>query len=170
MVRLVNRDTGKTVTKKDAALAAAYGMRTFFEEVDKDAAATMERDAAALLAEKKKIKTTASMEGFNAKLAMPQFFSGDVIFVEEDMTQLFGAYHIRSVTQTVQSSQDIQMAFDLQDAPDIPTVQFDDAAAKEKTKKAKAKKEKDKSKDKDAEGSAGNYSPEMKAAIAKYGT
>lgn len=130
----------------------------------------MERDAAALLAEKKKIKTTASMEGFNAKLAMPQFYSGDVIFVEEDMTQLFGAYHIRAVTQTVQSSQDIQMSFELQDAPDIPTVQFDDAAQKEKDKKAKAKKAKDKSKDKDAEGSAGNYSPEMKAAIAKYGT
>lgn len=177
MVRLVNRDTGKTVTKKDSALALEYGARTYFEEVDKDAAATMERDATALLTEKKKIKTTVTLEGFNPGLSMPQFFSGDVIFVEEDMTQLFGAYHIRSVTQTIQSSKDIMLSFDLQDAPDIPAVQFDDATTKEKEKKAKGKKAqaaKDKKakdkKDKDAESRPGNYSPEMKAAIEKYGT
>lgn len=166
IVRLVNRETGKSVSKADDKLILDFGARTYVEEVDKDKAATMERDAEALLEEKKKVKTTISLEGINADLAMPQFFSGDVIYVEEDMTQAFGAYHIKSVTQTIIDSRTVQLAFDLQEAPDVPKVQFteDQKAAKKKKNKGS-----DDKTGKDASGSPGSYSPDMQKMIDKYG-
>jgi hypothetical protein len=166
IVRLVNRETGKSVSKADDKLVLDFGARTYVEEVDKDKADTMERDAEALLDQKKKVKTTVSLEGMNADLAMPQFFSGDVIYVEEDMTQAFGAYHIRSVTQTILNSSTVQLAFDLQDAPDIPKVQFSDE--QKAAKKQKNKGSDDKS-SKDGSGSPGSYSPEMQKLLEKYG-
>ncbi|TVX92227.1 XkdQ/YqbQ family protein [Paenibacillus agilis] len=169
VVHLINRETGKKVAKADKQLALDYGVRTHVEEVDKDKAATMERDAAALLVEKKKVKTTINMEGMNLNLAMPQFYSGDVIYVEEEMTQVFGAYHIRSVSQTIVDSKTIQLAFALQNAPDVPQIQFDDKQEQKKTKNKQGKKDKNKKdKDKDGNGSPGTYSPEMQKVIDKY--
>jgi hypothetical protein len=156
VVKLVNRETGKTVKKFDQEFINRFAARTRFEEVDKDAAATMDKDAAAMLKEGAKVKTSISLEGINADLVMPQFYSGDVIYVEEDFTNVWGAHHIRRVEQTVVSSKVILLTMDVEDAPGVPPIQFEDAE-KEATKTGK--------------GVSENpvYSEEMKALIEKYG-
>ena len=177
VIKLVNRETGKTVVKMDKEAISDYGARTYFEEVDKDVTvAAMTTQATSELKTRSKVTTTLSLEGFNANLTMPMFFSGDVIYVEEEAVNVMGAYHIKSVTQTVLSANDIQLAFELQDAPDVPTVQFSDdekqkAATKSKTTKKKQAKKSTKKKEpaKDTKGTPGTYSTEMKGLIDKYG-
>ena len=112
-------------------------------------------------------------EGINTGV-MPQLFSGDVIYVEEKVTGLIGAYHIINVTQTYESSQLIQLGFDLQLAPDIPTIQYEDATKAPETKatKAAAKKAADKKaptkKTSEGAGVQEVYGAEMRKTIDRY--
>lgn len=172
VVKLVNRETGKTVIKYDAQAIKDFGARTHFEEVDKDAAKTMDRDALALLNKHKKVKTAVSIEGVNDDMVMPVFYVGDVIYAEDDMTQAIGAYYIRRVEQTFQSSRRVTLAMDIEDAPSVPVAPYEDAerdalergGTKRKTpKKAPATKP--------GAGVSENaaYNEEMRALIEKYG-
>ena len=178
IVKLVNRDTGKTVTRVNQTALNHWGPTKHFEEVDKDKAPKMESMAAEMLAKLSTITVNMSAEGINPNGIMPQLFSGDVVYVEEKQTGLIGAYHILNITQTYESSQLIRIAFDLQLAPDIPTIQYEDAtkppeATTAAAKKAATKKEADKKaatkKAKEGTGVQQAYSPELKKVIDKYG-
>jgi hypothetical protein len=136
IVKLVNRDTGKTVTKINQKYLKAFGPTKQFEEVDKDAAPNMDRKAQEMLDKLCNIAVNMQAEGINTGV-MPQLFSGDVVYVEEKNTGLIGAYHILNITQTYESSQLIQIGMDLQLAPDIPTIQYEDAAKKPEVKATK---------------------------------
>lgn len=142
VVRLVNRETGKTVTKVNTEALKSYGNMVHFEEVDKDAADTMEAKAQELLDKLSIVKTTMSVEGTNPDQAIPQLYSGDVIYVEEAVTQIIGAYHILNITQTFLSDNLVTLAMDIQEAPDIPAIQYEDATKnpedKAQTSKTKA--------------------------------
>ena len=127
IVKYVNRDTGKVVIRKDDASIKRYGPTKLFEEIDKDNVGNMENLAAAKLEELNKIKTTMKVEGINPNAVMPQFYSGDVIYVEERFTGLVGAYHILNVVQTFEGDNLIKLEFDIQAAPDIPAIKVDDA-------------------------------------------
>jgi len=139
VVRLVNRETGKTVTKVNTEAIKSFGNLVHFEEVDKDAADTMDAKAQTLLDKLSVVKATMSIEGTNPYQAMPQLYSGDVIYVEESVTQLIGAYHILNVTQTFLSDNLVTLAMDIQEAPDIPVIQYEDATTDPATKSATAK-------------------------------
>lgn len=158
VVKLVNRETGKTVTKASADGIKQYGRMVHFEEVDKEQAATMGTKAQELLNKLEKVNVSSSLEGINPDRVMPQLYSGDVIYVEEERTQLIGAYHIKNVAQTFASDNLVKLALDVKAAPEIPTLQYQDAV-----KKAEKK-----------EGSSGVstdpvYSEEMKKIMAQYG-
>jgi hypothetical protein len=167
VVKLVNRETGKTVVKYDQQAIQDFGARTRFEEVDKDAADTMDRDAAAMLEEGKKVKASISIEGVNDDLVMPIFHVGDVIYVEDDITQALGAYYIRRAEHTFESSRRITLAFDVEEAPDVPAAPYADA---EKDAKQRNKPKKGKG-TKAGAGVSENaaYGDEMKGLIDKYG-
>jgi hypothetical protein len=169
VVVLVNRETGKAVVKYDPQAIKDFGARTYFEEVDKDHANTMDRNALELLKTGKQVKTNISIEGVNDDLVMPIFFVGDVIYVEDDMTQAMGAYYIRRVEHTIHSSRRITLVMDVELTPDVPAVIFEDAErdARERNKK-KAKKNKP---TKTGAGVSENaaYSEEMQKLIEKYG-
>lgn len=137
VVKLVNRDTGKVVRVVNADAFKKYGHMVHFEEVDKDKAKYMGQTAKDLLDQLSKVNITMNAEGINPNNTMPQFFSGDVIYVEERTTGILGGFYIRNVTQTFESDTLIRLAFDITRAPELPTVQYEDAAekAKEKPKK-----------------------------------
>lgn len=166
VVKLVNRETGKTVLKYDEKSIEDFGARTRFEEVDKDNAATMDKDAADMLEEGKQVKASISIEGVNDDLVMPIFHVGDVIYAEDDMTQALGAYYIRRVEHTIQSSRRITLAMDVEAAPSVPAAPFSDAEDDANPKKKKKKKG-----TKDGAGVSENpaYNTEMKGLIDKYG-
>lgn len=132
IVKLVNRETGKVVVRKDDQAIKSWGGTVHFEEVDKDAAATMETKAQDLLKNLSKINTAMAAEGLNPGQVMPQFFSGDVIYIEEHTTRLIGAYHIRNITQLFESDNLVRLGMDVQEAPNIPVIQYDDATNKDK--------------------------------------
>ena len=138
VVRLVNRETGKTVTKINTEALKSFGNLAHFEEVDKDAADTMETKADDLLTKLSIVKTTMSAEGVNPDQVMPQLYSGDVIYIEEPNTQLIGAYHILNITQTFLSDNLITLAMDIQESPDVPVIQYE-SATKNPNDKATAK-------------------------------
>ncbi|NIK67940.1 glycoside hydrolase [Paenibacillus sp. BK720] len=167
VVKLINRETKKAVVKASKDSVLAYGARTYFEEVDKDHEKTMETDAAQLLKQQNIVKTTISLVGINAELAMPQFFSGDVIYVEEDYTGEFGPYFIKNVTQTILDSQNVQLAFDVETDPSTARVKITKPKEPKEPKEPKVKTTK-KAKDTSAD-TPGNYSPEMQALIKQYG-
>lgn len=127
VVKLVNRETGKVVTKVDNEALKQFGHMVHFEEVDKEKAATMEKDAAELLKKLAKVQTTARITGINPNRVIPQLYNGDLIYVEEKYTGLIGAYHIRNITQTFHSDNLIDIAADIQAAPDVPSIQYTDA-------------------------------------------
>lgn len=127
IVKLVNRETGKIVSRTNSAALSKYGPATHFEEVEKDKAATMEKQAQDLLTKLSVIKTTLKGEGINPNGVMPQLFSGNAIYVEEPNTGIMGGYYITNITQTFENDSLINIAFDIQAAPDIPTIQYDDA-------------------------------------------
>lgn len=127
VVRLVNRETGKTVIRSNPDAIRKYGNMQHFEEVDKDAAATMEKRAQELLKQLSKVQVTSNIDGINPDRVMPQMYSGDVVYVEEAVTQLVGAYHIIEVTQTFESDDLVSLAMNIQAAPDIPTLQYENA-------------------------------------------
>lgn len=127
IVKLVNRDTGKVVTKINTDFLARFGSKKYFEEVQKDAVDTMDRKGTDLLAQKSKIGITMSIEGTSPGGIMPQLFSGDVVYAEEGYTGLLGAYYVVNITQTYASANLVNLALDLQYAPLIPEIQYDDA-------------------------------------------
>lgn len=127
VVKLVDRETGKVVERINNEAYKSYGRLTHFEEVNKEDVPNMERIAKEKLANLSKIKTDISINGINPNRSMPQFFSGDVIYVEEQYTNLIGAYHIRNVTQTFHSNSLVRLGIDLMEAPDVPKLQYDRA-------------------------------------------
>lgn len=129
-VKLVNRETGKTVSKVNAKNKALYGNTQYYEEIsDKDT--NMASYAAEKLKSLSSIKSTLAMSGVNSDGAMGQFFVGDPIYVEEKNTGMVGGYWITNVTHTFQSNDMIQLDFDLTATEDIPTIQYDSATKKE---------------------------------------
>lgn len=154
-VKLVNRDTGKVVIKKNDAMLERYGKTQHFEEVDKDQAATMDRKASALLKDLSRIVTTSKVDGFNNG-DMPMFYSGDVIYVEERNTGLIGAYHIINVEQEYVSSKLVNIAMDIEKTASIAAVQYEDATTdpSAEAKKAKADEKKAAAKKKRQEAAA----------------
>ncbi len=173
VVKLINRETGKTITQYDSQAIADFGPRTRFEEVDKDKAATMAQDAAAMLKEGNKVKATIGIEGVNDDLVMPIFHVGDVIYVEDGVSMALGPYYIRRVEHTFMSSRRIGLVMDVEAAPGLPAAPFDSAEkdAKEYTPDGKQiQKATVGSATKPGKGVSENatYSPEMQALIDKY--
>lgn len=161
VVQLINRNTGKTVTKVNEAILQAYGHTVHREEVDKDETTIMEELANRRLETLSKVNVTMKAEGINPNNLLPQFFSGDVIYVQEKYSRLMGGYYIRNVTHTFESKALVTLSFDLTAAPDVPTVQFDDAnidAAK-----------KNKSTDEKGVGVQQEYNTEVKEVMKQYG-
>lgn len=134
VVKLVNRETGKVVTKVNTAAQAAYGNMRYFEEVDKDKADTMEKLAQQHLDKLSRVSTSMAIEGVNPNRVMPPLFSADVIYVEEPRTKIIGAYHIKAISHSFLSDNLVQIGADIQKAPDIPEVQYDDATKNPATK------------------------------------
>jgi hypothetical protein len=158
VVKLINRETGKTVTRIDQAALKAWGHTVHFEEINKDEADGMEAKAQELLNNLAAVNTSMKADGINPNRLMPQFFSGDVIYVEEKNTRLLGAYFILNVVQTFESDDLVTLGFDIQIAPDIPVIQYTDAT-----------KQPDSTKPKDGVGVQQDYSEEMKKTIEQYG-
>jgi hypothetical protein len=157
VVKLVNRDTGKVVTKVDEVKLKAYGKAVHFEEIDKDQANTMDSKASELLKSLSGLSISQQIEGVNPDNTMPQLYSGDFIYVEEKNTGVMGGYHIRNITQTFMSDDLVVISADIESDPHVPEVQFEDAV------KDPAKKD---------DGSGGlnqEYSPELTAVMNQYG-
>lgn len=127
IVKLVDRETGKMVMRVNSDAMNQYGPLTHFEEVNKEDAPNMERIAKERIEDLSKIKATIGIKGINPNQTMPQFFSADVVYVEEKYTNLLGAYHIRNVTQTFHSNNLVSLGMDLKEAPEIPKIQYDNA-------------------------------------------
>jgi hypothetical protein len=157
-VKLVNRETGKVVQKAHTSYVMRFGKMTHFEEVDKDQAAKMDSRAQQLLDEKAVIKTSMKITGVNPG-SMGQFFSGEVIYVEERNTKLLGAYHITSVTQTFEHGGIVRLDFDLAKAAHIPPIQYQDATKDPAANRA----------DKEGAGIQQNYSAEVQEVMRQYG-
>lgn len=130
IVKLVNRETGKTVRKENTALKNKYGPMVHFEEVDKDHVNTMERKATNLLSSLGKVKVTQSIDGINPDGVMPMFYSGDLIYVEEKYTGLIGAYYIQDIDQTYVGANLVEIGASLTKAANIPEIQYEDANTK----------------------------------------
>lgn len=145
-VKLVNRETGKVVTKVDAESVTLYRKRQHFEEVDKDLAKTMDKIADQKLKELSKVAVNMNITGVNPNRRMPQLFKGDVVYVEEKTTGIIGAYYVTNVEQTFVSDQLVEIAADIAHAPEIPTIQSEDANQKPDFLKTKAEKEAEKKK------------------------
>lgn len=132
-VKLVNRETGKVVTKTNADAQKRYGKTQHFEEVNKDIK-DVDGKANELLARLSKITTTMNMAAVNPDGVMGQFFTGDAIYVEEPNTGMVGGYYIQNVTHTFRSRGLIQLELDLLTAPELPAIQFEEATDKSKKK------------------------------------
>lgn len=154
IVKLVDRETGKTVTKVDDTKLKQFGPRTHFEEVDREAAVQMDQLAKDLLKRKSQVHKEQRIRGVNPGV-MPQFYSADVIYVEEGRTGIIGAYHIKNVVQTFQSDRLITLEMDIETAPEVPVIQYEDAI-----KKPEAKEDM---------GVQQEYSDELKKLMEKYG-
>lgn len=166
VVKLVNRETGKVVFEVDNQALSQYGHQIHFEEVDKNKADTMEADAKELLKKLAKVTTTMSIDGINPDRAMPQFFSGDVIYVEEELTGIIGGFYIRNVTQTFNSDNLVTVNAEITEEPDIPEIQYQ-SAKEDKTEIARKGKKADKDGD-SGTGVQNSYSEEMQRLIDKY--
>jgi len=136
VVKLVNRETGKVVTKVNSAALQQYGNMRYFEEVDKDKAKTMEKDAQQLLDKLSKVNTEMDIDGVNPNRVMPQLFSADVIYVEEPRTKIIGAYHIKAITHTFFSDNLVKIGASIQKAPDVPEIQYEEATNNPAIKKS----------------------------------
>lgn len=157
VIKLVNRDTGKVVQKVDEVKLKAYGKSVHFEEIDKDAADTMESKATELLQSLSSMSISQQIEGINPNNTMPQLYSGDYIYVEEKYTHIMGGYHIRNITQTFTSDNLITVSMDIERSPYVPEIQFEDAM---------------KNPSEDTNGGSGvqqEYSPELNSVMDQYG-
>ncbi|MED3571967.1 hypothetical protein [Cytobacillus praedii] len=148
-VKLINRETGKVVIRKNEGQAKAFGKLQHFEEVNKDEAPNMDRKAKQLLDELSKIKVTSKVDGINPG-NMPQLFSGDLIYVEEKYTGLIGAYYIRNITQQLEGGGFVSIGMDIEAAQSVPAIQYENATKNPNEDKEK-KKEKEKSKEQSKE-------------------
>ncbi|AYP68371.1 tail protein [Bacillus phage vB_BboS-125] len=146
VVKLVDRETGKVVERINTAAYKKYGPLTYFEEVNKDDNKNMDRIARERIEELSKVKADISIRGINPNRSMPQFFSGDVIYVEEKYTNLIGAYHIRNVTQTFHSDRLVLLGMDLQEAPEVAKLQYDRATENPNEKREHTTKQPNKTK------------------------
>ncbi len=132
-VKLINRETGKTVSKVNAKNKALYGNTQYYEEInDKDT--NLDSYAAEKLKSLSKVKSTLKMSGTNSDGAMGQFFVGDPLYVEEKNTGLVGGFWVRNVSHTFLADDAIQLDFDLTATEDIPEIQYDDSKAKAECK------------------------------------
>lgn len=153
-VKLVNRETGKTVKKSDTTKVKQYGPRTHFEEVDRKAAQKMDRLAKDLLKEKAVVDKEQRITGINPG-SMPQFYSANTIYVEEEKTGIIGAYHILNVNQTFASDNLIKLDMKIRRTLEVPEIQYTGATKEPETE--------------DDEGVQQEYSEELQKAIDKYG-
>ncbi|XJZ25945.1 glycoside hydrolase [Bacillota bacterium Lsc_1132] len=126
-IKLVNRETGKTVLLIDQASKDKFGYRQQFKEVDKDAVDTMDQRARQLLTNLSKVKATMDITGVNPNRTMPQFFSGDYIYVEEEYTGMYGAYNLLDVSHTFLNDNLVDIAANIQRTPDMLAIQYDKA-------------------------------------------
>lgn len=130
-VKLVNRETGKVITKTNADAQANYGKTQYFEEVNSDTG-DMNGKASELLAELSKVSTTMGISGVNPNGVMNQFYTGDPIYIEEPNTGMVGGYFIRNISHTFKASGLIQIDADVEYTPELPAIQFDEADKKDK--------------------------------------
>lgn len=128
-VKLINRETGKTVSKVNAKNKALYGNTQYYEEIN-DKETNLDSYAAEKLKSLSKIKSTLKMSGVNSDGAMGQFFVGDPLYVEEKNTGLVGGFWVRNVSHTFLADDAIQLDFDLTATEDIPEIQYDDSKTK----------------------------------------
>lgn len=128
-VKLINRETGKVVTKTNADALWRYGKTQHFEEVNNDIK-DVDGRAATLLSDLSKVTTTMNIAGVNPKGVMPQFFTGDAVYVEEPNTGMVGGYYIRNVTHTFKANDMVQIDADIDQTPELPAIQFDNADKK----------------------------------------
>lgn len=129
-VKMVNRETGKAVTKINTAYRTEFGLMQKLSEVDKDADKTMEGQAIDLLNKLAKVKVTMDFNGINPNRSMPQFFSGDYVYVQEQYTGMYGAYHLNDITHTFVSDNLVEIGASVQRTPDMLAVQYDNAIAR----------------------------------------
>lgn len=132
-VKLINRETGKTVSKVNAKNKALYGNSQYYEEIN-DKETNLDSYAAEKLKALSKVKSTLKMAGTNSDGAMGQFFVGDPLYVEEKNTGLVGGFWVRNVSHTFLADDAIQLDFDLTATEDIPEIQYDDSKAKAECK------------------------------------
>ncbi|MEG1083984.1 MAG: hypothetical protein RSE04_06040 [Hydrogenoanaerobacterium sp.] len=125
-VKLVNRETGKVVVKTNAEAQARYGRTQYFEEVNNDIK-DVDGKASSLLADLSKVTTTMNLSGVNPDGVMPQFFTGDAVYVEEPNTGMVGGYYIKNVTHTFKADNLIQIDADVESTPELPAIQFSGA-------------------------------------------
>lgn len=135
-VKLVNRETGKSVVKVNAASEKKYGKLQKLIEVDKEAANQMDSMATSELAKVSRVGFTASAEGINPG-TMPIFRSADLVYVEEKYTGLLGGYHIRNVSQAFVDDELIQVGVDIQKTAFVPDIQVTDATSDPDKKESK---------------------------------
>ncbi|EJL45688.1 hypothetical protein PMI08_01573 [Brevibacillus sp. CF112] len=167
-IKLVNRETGKIVLKTDTAASKEYGYRQDMQEVDKDKAKTMDALAAQMLKDLAKLDVTMNVEGINPNAIMPQLFSGDVIYVEEDFTQIIGGYFIKDITHTFASDNLVQIGMSVTEAPEVPKVQYE-KATENPSSKGKKKNKGGSGKKKEEASTPGVYTNEMKKVMERYG-
>lgn len=128
-VKLINRETGNVVIKTNADAQGRYGKTQYFEEVNNDVK-DVSGHANLLLADLSKITTTMSLSVANPEGVMPQFFTGDAVYVEEPNTGMAGGYYIRNATHIFKSKDLIQIDADVDCTLELPVIQFDEAAKK----------------------------------------
>lgn len=125
-VKLVNRETGKTVVKINAASQKKYGKLQKLEEVDKEQEKNMDSLAQQKVNQLSKVGFTASADGINPG-TMPIFRAADLVYVEEKFTGLLGGYHIRNVSQAFVDDKLVQVGLDIQKTAFVPDIQVSDA-------------------------------------------
>lgn len=130
VVKLVNRETGKVVVKTDAASVAKYGHMQSFDEVAKDKAATMDKDAVTSLKKSAAPDVSQEIEAINPGIIIPRLYHGDAVYVEEKTTGIVGGYYLRSVTHNFVNDDLVTLSMAIEKTPDLPEIQYDDATKK----------------------------------------
>jgi hypothetical protein len=99
----------------------------------------MERHATDLLSSLGRIKISQNIDGVNPG-NMPMFYSGDLVYVEEKLTRLVGAYYIEDLTQTYVGENLVEISASLTKAANVADIQYEDADEKPDYLKTKAEK------------------------------
>ncbi|MGG3803173.1 XkdQ/YqbQ family protein [Metabacillus fastidiosus] len=125
-VKLVDRETGKSVVKVNTTAQTRYGKLQKFGEIDKEEAKNIDALAAAELSAVSKPIVRGDISGVNPG-TMPIFYSADIIYVEEKFTDMLGSYHIRSASHSFEDDQLIKASFEIQKSAYIPDIQIKEA-------------------------------------------